>query len=253
MRFNAHGWLERDRPDDPPIILMKTERVCRQRGPGGVPRGLVNHYTSAEGSIANMVAMCKRTEKHAPPLTPAEVKAGKKRRNPSWTFLLLRNGTIIQCAPITVGTFAVVGSGNVLGVFGVVNALTIQMEIENHGHLVKIGEKFYRDTKQGEKNPDPRLVVPPQRVFGSAKMGWWATYSGEQQLSAAYLYAALMVKFDWGRPQLSLTHRQFNAPRKVDPGEAWTIMTQPAALAHAELLAAGWRAERRSPPPSLQA
>lgn len=254
MRFNSEGWLERTHPDDPPILLLTTERTCRQLD-GGIPRGLVNHYTAVEAGRKNMIAMCKRTEKMAPPLTQAEIKAGKKRRNPSWNFLLCMDGLIVQCAPITRGTFHVVGSGNVLGKIMVVNSGTLGMEIENAGQLYKIGSKFYQSPiyKEGTKIPDPKQEIPATRVFvfkeSAKKTTYWTMYTGEQQLSAAYLYATLMVKFNWTANQCSLTHRQFNAPRKVDPGEAWTIMHQPAALAHAMLLAARWKLD----PPTLPA
>lgn len=243
MRVNAEGWLIRDRADDPPILHMTTERTCRQLGPKGEPLGLVNHYTAVEGTLKNMIAMCGRTAKMAPPLTPAQVAAGMKRRNPSWNLLACMDGTLIQCAPFTRGTFAVVGKGTVLGYAGTINALTIQLEVENAGQVYQVNGKFYQGPiyKKGTKIVDPKNLIPTSRVFGSKGLKWWTMFTAEQQLTIAYLYAALMIRFGWTAKQLTLTHRQFNAPRKMDPGEAYTLMLVPQALAHAQLLSLLWQ------------
>lgn len=231
MKFDDEGWLVRE-PGDPEIeIIHAHPRRCYPKldTPDGKPLGLANHFT---GTTSGEQAMAGR-------LVGAPGAPGAAERVVSWHFLNLRTGKLIQQVSIFQGAAHIVNQGMIRGKLRRPNKTLLGLENANAGHLHAVGGRYYaswkRDASGVEKKamgPDPRSEIPASRVFGKPGVPYQEKFTREQTETFARLGQALLNQFpSWTKLDLTYEHRQFDEPRKTDPGQAWLVEVQPKALA----------------------
>lgn len=214
MRVDEKGWLQRESVD-PAIQHFPTIRTCRL-APGG-PLGLVWHATGGVGGLRFAEGLARRIQNY---------RRGVDRPA-SWHVLIAASGTIFQSAPLTVGTWHVGRPGVVGGTnHPSVNAVTIGVELENAGPLVRVQGGFYAwphwlDRERGK--PDPRYRIAAERVAYVDKHAYDA-FPALQIASARALIRAIAKDKAWGQDAFRHCHADFAAPTKTDPGPLWTSL-----------------------------
>lgn len=226
MRFDADGWIVAD-PGDPTITIIKAHPTRTGSLDDDHMYGVANHYTATTGGE---LRMCGRLVGKAG--TP-----GASARNVSWHFCGLRDGGLVQCVSLKRGAHHIVNAGIIAGKRRRPNHSLVGIEWANAGHLHKVGEKFYaswkRDkdgTERKSLGPDPKSEIPRERVYLGKHPQ--EAFTDAQAATAIRLFNALLKHFpEWDRSSLTYTHEQFDAPRKADPGAAWTSGRMPMILA----------------------
>lgn len=213
MRFDSDGWLSAG-ADEPKLVRVPTKRTCALVAGG--PRAVVWHWTASGANDArgdrDSLALAQWI---ADPASDAKA---------SWHVLIDRTGTVIQSAPVTVGTWHVGKVGKVEGVLTGLNASTVGVELENLGELREVGG-WLRGWPWEAKSP---VVDRAQAVARDGKL--WHRYTPEQERSAELLVAALRERFGWPRSAFAYGHVHFDSPRKIDPGPVWLQDRLPALL-----------------------
>lgn len=221
MDVDAQGWLA-STPGGAAVVHVPTVRTTPLVT--GAPLGLVWHATGGVGGPAFGRQL-------------AEHIRGYRRdvdRPASWTALIDRAGTLFQSAPFTVGTWHVGRPGVVAGrSFRNVNAATIGVELENAGPAVKLAGAtyaypFWRD--RAARVPESRARLPEERVE-TFDGGLFDAFPEAQVGTAFELMIAVVRHFGWTPDRVALSHAQFAAPRKTDPGALWMRKILPGLLA----------------------
>jgi N-acetyl-anhydromuramyl-L-alanine amidase AmpD len=212
MRVDEKGWLQRE-PADGPITHLPTVRISRQ-APGG-PVGLVWHATGGVGGLRYAEGLARRIQTY---------RRGVDRAA-SWHVCIAASGAVFQSAPFTVATWHVGRPGIIDGVqHPSINAVTIGVELENAGPLVRVQGGFYAWphwlNRQAGK-PDPRYRVDAERAVSSGKHAY-DDFPERQLASARALVRAVAAYRDWGPDACRHCHADFAAPTKTDPGPIWT-------------------------------
>lgn len=235
MKFDQEGWLVRE-PGDPEIEIIRAHpRRCYSKldTPDGKPLGLANHFT---GTTGGEQAMAGR-------LVGAPGAPGAAARVVSWHFLNLRTGKLIQQVSIFQGAAHIVNQGMIRGKLRRPNKTLLGLENANAGHLHAVGGRYYASWKRRKNaagewvedpklGPDPKSEIPASRVFGKPGVPYQERFTREQTETFARLGQALLNQFpSWTKLDLTYEHRQFDEPRKTDPGQAWLVEVQPRALA----------------------
>lgn len=225
MKVGPQGWLEMT-DGDPEVRVFQTVRTCRLRSP--TPLGIVWHWTAGRGGpgFSEMLARQAQTYKRG------------VDRPASWHVLIARDGTIYQSAPFTVGTWHVGRPGIIAGQhFDNVNRATVGCELENAGRLEYVDGHFYcwpywtnPGAPAGERKPDSRYAINASRAVAIPGQGTFDAFTSEQERSAAAMLHALVSRYGWKREVCVYGHRDFDSPRKEDPGPVWADAILPRIL-----------------------
>jgi N-acetyl-anhydromuramyl-L-alanine amidase AmpD len=159
-------------------------------------------------------------------------------RAASWHVLVAKDGAVFQSAPFTVGTWHVGRPGVIARRrFDNVNRATAGCELENAGRLRKIGDRYFcwpywsnPGAPAHELRADPLCAVEASRAVLVPGQGVFDAFPPEQERSAAKLLAALALRFGWTREVSAFGHRDFDSPRKEDPGPLWAGSVLPRVL-----------------------
>lgn len=231
MKFNTEGWLLRENDDDPEIEIIPAHLGrTYSKLDTGEPLGLVQHYT---GTTGGEEAMARR-------LIGMPGDPGAADRIVSWHFLNLRNGKLIQQVSVLRGAAHIVNAGLIEGVMRRPNKTLLGCENANAGHLHRVEGRFYASWLKDEKGnesralgPNPKSEIPAERVYGRPGVHYQERFTAAQVVTATALGNALLRRFPhWTPTSLTYTHMQFDQPRKMDPGRAWTDEVQPHLLAN---------------------
>jgi hypothetical protein len=225
MRVDDDGWLVHE-DGDPRVVRYPSVRTYALVVPA--PLGIVWHWTAGRGGPGFAEALARR----------AQLYRRGVDRAASWHVLVAKDGTVFQSAPFTVGTWHVGRPGVVAGRrFENVNRATVGCELENAGRLRKIGDRFFcwpyftnPAAPAHERRADPRCAVDPSRAVVGPGQGTFDAFPPEQERAATKLLAALVVRFGWTRDASAYGHRDFDSPRKEDPGPLWAGVVLPRAL-----------------------
>lgn len=158
-------------------------------------------------------------------------------RPASWHLLVDRAGRVFQSAPFSAATWHVGRPGTVAGKrFANINRATVGVELENAGRLLAHEGRFYAwpyysnpGAARAKRLVDPRLEVPRIRVAAHGD-SWYEGFTAAQELAAAAVVRALAERYDWPRERFTLGHRDFDSPRKEDPGPLWADVVLPRVL-----------------------
>ncbi len=217
MKIGQDGWFQ----DAAVIRVPSPKRTCQLIG--GVPKGLVWHYTGGRGghgTHADSVALAKSIADFVPGTDRAA----------SWHILIDKDGTVIQSVPVVLGAWHVGRAGKIGGVYYKnINSCTIGIELENAGELRKAAGKFYTwpyfnldstGVAQPSKGPNPKLEVEAERAVAHEDT-FFDSFPDEQVAAAEQVCGALADRFDWGRDVCGYGHVMFAEGVKVDPGPCW--------------------------------
>ena len=159
MRIATNGWLY-DEGDGPTrVTYVRSVRTCSLLVPQ--PMGLVWHATGTVGGPGFAARLAHRIQTY---------RAGVDRPA-SFHAVVARDGTIVQCISLAVGSWHVGRPGEIGGrLFDNVNRATIGIELENAGVLNEIGGHlyawpFYRNphAPERERRANPKCRVPRAR------------------------------------------------------------------------------------------
>lgn len=209
MHVDPLGWLVPDRPDDPGVIRIPTDRT-RALDPCGV-LAVVHHTTDDPPTPDYARRIAERWKDRPPP----------NGRAASAHMIVDRDtGTIYQLAPLYVGTWHVGVAAHVAGERRRVNACTIGIEWCSAGRL---------KSRNGEwlcyPYTDPTRSVSDAGV-GLARDGThWHRPSSAQAHTAARLMGALHAWRPGISPaDLTRTHAEYDPGRREDPGPLYVEM-----------------------------
>jgi N-acetyl-anhydromuramyl-L-alanine amidase AmpD len=213
MHVSIDGWLGAN-PSDLRVVHIPTQRTCRLDTE--MPLAVVWHW-SASGVDD------QRGDRDSQALARWIADPHSDARA-SWHAIIDRNGTVIQSAPFTVGTWHVGKPGIVQGYRARnVNACTIGIELENLGELQSHPRGLEAWPFDGSR------VVPASRGTECAG-GLFDAYTAEQEAAAEALVRALCDRFAFPRSAFGYGHSTFDSPRKRDPGPAWMADMLPRIL-----------------------
>ena len=220
MRFDIRGWLLPGF-NSPKVVAFPSVRTSPLEEKA--PLGLVWHTTGGVGGSGWAEGLVRRIQGYRKGVD----------RPASWHFLIAKDGTIYQSAPIHVGTWHV-GVGGDLGgrSFKNINHGSIGVELENAGQLIGHDGQFYAWPvwKAGTKDvPDPKLRIDPTRVV-IHELKAFDGFPTEQITSASELAGCLVKTLQWEESALCHGHADFAAPRKIDPGPLWMKEILPRVL-----------------------
>jgi N-acetyl-anhydromuramyl-L-alanine amidase AmpD len=225
MRLDERGWLFAE-SGDPRVERLPTVRTSPLHVP--TPLGIVWHWTAGRGGPGFAESLARGAQGFRRGVDPAA----------SWHVLIAKDGTIFQSAPFLVGTWHVGRPGNLAGqIVPNVNQFTVGCELENAGRLQEIDGSYYcwpyfsnPTAPAGERQPDRRCLLEPQRVAVVEGDGAFDAFSAAQEESAGRLLAALVARFGWAREVCAYGHVDFDYPRKEDPGPLWRTVVLPRVL-----------------------
>ena len=225
MRLDAEGWLAAE-DGGARILRFPTVRTYRLGVPA--PLGIVWHWTGDRGGPGFGETLARRAQTY---------KQGIDRAA-SWHLLIAKDGTVYQSAPVTVGTWHVGRPGTIAGQhFENINRATVGCEIENAGRLRKIGDRFYcwpywtnPGAPASELRPDPKCLLDDSRAVVVPGQGSFDAFPSAQVDSARELLRSLVARHGWSRGASAYGHRDFDSPRKEDPGPLWADVVLPQVL-----------------------
>lgn len=217
MRIATNGWLY-DEGDGPTrVTYVRSVRTCSLLVPQ--PMGLVWHATGTVGGPGFAVRLAHRIQTY---------RAGVDRPA-SFHAVVARDGTIVQCISLAVGSWHVGRPGEIGGrLFDNVNRATIGIELENAGVLNEIGGHlyawpFYRNphAPERERRANPKCRVPRARgvLFSDGRL--YDGFTARQVDTARELVAACVARFAFNRHTAAYAHADFAAPTRTDPGPVW--------------------------------
>lgn len=208
MNVAPDGWI-----DD--AIKIPTRRICPMVPPG--PLALVQHWTASGADDSRGNRDSKALAKW--------IADPKSDARASWHLLIDRDGTLIQSAPLNVGTWHVGKTGTVEGFVRDVNRTTLGLELENLGELKADGEGL-AGWPWGARAPHVSGGAGERLVDADGSSRWWHRYTPAQEATFERLVRALAVKFGWGAGAFRYGHCDFDSPRKIDPGPLWLVVRE---------------------------
>lgn len=217
MRIDATGWLSTEE-GDPEWVQVPSARHSSLSVP--MPVAIVWHTTdtlaSAETLARRIVALPKQGQRAA-----------------SWHALVGRDGRIWQSVPFLRASWHVGRGGKIGGVeYASVNKVTVAIELENAGRIEKTsgGLCYVYPYRQPDGSRDERLRIDADRAV-EVNGKWWDGFTSAQESSAGALLQALASAYGWSREACGYGHRDFDSPRKEDPGPVWMGEVLPRILA----------------------
>lgn len=229
MHFDDYGWLVRD-PGDPEVHHFKANPARTQKLEDGVAYGHVTHYAATTGGELGMAERLTQ----APKLD----KRTGKIRSVGWHFTTPRDGSIAQTIAIDVGGRHVKNAGMIGGRIRRTNKNTTADEKGNAGHLHRFEGEYFasykRDANGIEKRSlgvDPKSHIKIERVFVRPGSHPQERYTEAQIATTILLWNALLAAHPhWTIADLLHQHMHFDAPSKMDPGDAWTLVALPEVM-----------------------
>lgn len=215
MKISRDGILSAD-PGDPPLTHVPTRRTSPLQTIK--PLALVQHWTASGADD---------TRGHRDSLALARwIADPRSDAKASWHVLIDRDGTVIQSASFTVGTWHVGKGGTVEGhVSENVNLCTIGLELENLGQLHPDGEGLCA-WPFGARAPHVGGGAATRLVAADGSATWWHSYTAAQEASFEKLARALVTRFGWKASAFRYGHVDFDSPRKIDPGPLWLVVRE---------------------------
>lgn len=243
MHIGNDGWLVEDVAGLPPVSRVPSVRSTPFTVDLKAPLGLVWHWT---GGPAKGPAYAQALAD--------EIRGYNKLKDraASWHFLVAKDGRIIQSIQTDRGSWHVGRPGRIGGppqktntkweaitgwagrLFSNVNSATIGVELENSGRLMRDGDKFYCwpyyiHPDHPEGGFDHRLEIPRERTVLHGGQ-WFDDFQLDQELAAARLLTACLLKFKWDRHAATYGHVMFDPARREDPGPVWLDVVLPRIL-----------------------
>jgi N-acetyl-anhydromuramyl-L-alanine amidase AmpD len=176
MRVDDAGWLEVQETGLPAVVRVPSVRTVSMEEPK--PLGIVWHWTAGP---------CRNPETGRMLADEIRTFDRTKDRAASWHVLVGKDGRIFQSVPFNVGSWHVGRPGRIGGkpalnadgkwdctggwagkLYANINRVTIGVELENAGRLLKMGEKFYcwpfYLNPDAPGVPDPHMELPASRA-----------------------------------------------------------------------------------------
>lgn len=230
MNIDSQGWLAATEEGFPAVLKVPSVRTTPlDLAAGSSPLAIVWHWTGGpcRGPLYE-TALAEEIKGYKPNVDRAA----------SWHVLVAKDGRLLQSVPFNVGSWHVGKPGRFNGrLFGNINRCTVGVEIANAGKLEKVGSKFYcspywlnPDAPEAERQPDPKLEIVVERAMQHAD-GWYDAFPEAQEMAATRLLASLVATFKWPKENCVWGHRDFDSPRKIDPGPLWQDVVLPRVLA----------------------
>jgi hypothetical protein len=217
MRIATNGWLYEEGDSPGRVTYVRSVRTCALVVPQ--PLGLVWHATGTVGGPGFAERLARRIQTY---------RAGVDRPA-SFHAVVGRDGTVVQCISMAVGSWHVGRPGEIGGRhFDNVNRATIGIELENAGVLNEIGGHlyawpFYRNphAPERERRANPKCRVNRSRgvLFSDGRI--YDGFTHKQIDSARELVAACKARFALNRRTAAYAHADFAAPARTDPGPLW--------------------------------
>ncbi len=216
MLVNVEGWIE-----------GATQRISPRSSHLKVPSplGIVWHYTGGAGGKGYAEKLAHRIE-HYDRATD---------RPASWHLLIAKDGEVFQSVSALRGSWHVGRPGKIAGTnFENVNHSTVGVELENAGRLKRVngGQWFcwpyWSDKEKGL--PDPACEVHASRAVRVQGEGSFDCFPFTQEAAAIDVLSSLVERFGWTRDVCGYGHRDFDYPRKEDPGPLWARTVLPRIL-----------------------
>ena len=224
MKVGIDGWLQSE-PGGAKVTKLPTVRVVKLSL--AKPAALVWHATGGVGGPRFAEGLARRIQTYRRGID----------RPVSWHLVIAAGtGDVFQSAPLTVGTWHVGRPGTIDGVaYPYINRVTIGVELENAGSLIKIGDSFYAHPywlNREKRLPHPGCRVPIERVrYHNGRA--YDRFTDAQADTARELVAALSQHFGWQPKAFGYAHADFGAPEKTDPGPLWMKARLPWVLSDA--------------------
>lgn len=243
MRIDELGWPIAD-AGEPEVVRVPSDRTVVLEG--GQPLGVCWHWTAGDyapdrghtDSIALAKSIAERPpNKDAP---PSEIEAAAARGvslvSASWNVLVDKDGALVASVPFSKGSWHVGKDGMIFGRRRWPNRTLIGIELENAGQLRAIDGRmfawpFYEnpDAPPEQRRPSGKYEVDRARAV-AAKGGYFDAFPPAQVAAAERLVRACVVRFQWSRGAFLFGHRDFDFPRKQDPGPLWSDEVLPCVL-----------------------
>jgi N-acetylmuramoyl-L-alanine amidase len=225
MILDTHGWLVPN-DSDPTIVRYTTVRTSSLATI--YPIGVVWHWTGGKGNSKFSENLSRSIANYNP----------QKDRAASWNALIAKDGTIYQSASFHVGTWHVGRPGTIGSQrWASINRVTIGIELENAGRLLKIDSKFYcwpfyvnPTVAEKKRLMDPSLEIQMERAIMHGGV-YFDNYTAKQIESAKLILAVLVNRFKWKPEVCILEHSKFDPERKEDPGPLWSEKILPSLIA----------------------
>lgn len=224
MKVTTDGWLQSE-PGGAKVTRLPTVRLVKLSVPK--PVALVWHATGGVGGPRFAEGLARRIQTY---------RRGVDRAA-SWHIVIAAGtGEVFQSAPLNIGTWHVGRAGTIEGVHHpYINRVTIGVELENAGGLIKVSESFYAHPfwlNREKRIPHPGCRVPKERVrFHEGRP--YDRFTDAQAATARELISALAEHFDWSPKAFEYAHADFGAPEKTDPGPLWMVARLPGVLSEA--------------------
>lgn len=225
MLVDEKGWLQAE-AGDPLVEKLPTVRTCGLDAPA--PLGVCWHWTGQTSDAAASALGLARS-----------IRTYDKAKDPhpaSWHVLVAKDGALYQSAAFLSGTWHVGKLRRFLGEDRHVNRTLVGVEFQNAGRLRSVGGRCYawpwwvNPTLPPEQRvPDARWEVARSRA-APGKGGLYDSFPAPQVASAELLLRALVSRYGWARDACAFGHRDFDYPRKEDPGPLWAESILPGVL-----------------------
>jgi len=221
MRVAVDGWLQRESDSDPHLVAYPSRRSFSLFTP--TPLGLIWHWTAG----IPRVGFADELARSIVTFDPSTDRAA------SWHVLIAKDGALYQSVPCNQGAWHVGKPGVITGKkWPNVNRVTLGCEIENAGDLKMIGGAPYAWPYYVggslTRGPNPRLKIEGPTTTVADVV--YDSFTLAQEASARALIVTLRARYGWLRDAFALAHRDFDAPRKRDPGPIWMDTILPRLL-----------------------
>jgi N-acetylmuramoyl-L-alanine amidase len=211
-----NGWL--DASDKPIIKAYPSARFYNLISPK--PLGVVWHYSCPVWmgfKTAEQVSQC----------------ITKNINGASWHLMIDKSGSLFQSVSFNKGSWHVGKPGRIAGQdFVNINRATIGIELENAGRLKLINGKYYTWPYflEHEKEPDPKLIISPDRVQHYKDNLFFDSFTNEQIESTKELVLALSKTYSISKNNFCYGHIDFDPDNREDPGPLWKFIHLPKII-----------------------
>jgi N-acetyl-anhydromuramyl-L-alanine amidase AmpD len=217
MNVGNDHWLVTQESGLPAVLKVPSSRTTDLAVELGGPAGIVWHWT---GGPARGPAFATALAGEIRTFNPSRDRAA------SWHVLVAKDGRLLQSIPFNRGSWHVGRPGRIAGkLHANINRATVGVELENSGRLEQVGGKFYcwpfwLNPDHHDTGPDPKLEIPAERAELCGGVHFDA-FPLAQEVAAARLMSALVLKYKITREDCQYGHRDFDPVRKEDPGALW--------------------------------